>query len=86
VGDQVKLDYTASNVSLTSGGTYDAANEQLSIVGSSVTPTYDRAGNMTTLTSEETKGTFYFSRCEEERGAVESEHGDKSKGGTHNRR
>jgi hypothetical protein len=34
----------------------------------------------------ETKGTFYFFRCEEERGAVESEHGDKSKGGTHNRR
>jgi RHS repeat-associated protein len=48
------LDALGNNVSTLNGGTYNAANEETSIVGSSTTPTYDAAGNMTTLQSGDT--------------------------------
>ncbi len=48
------LDSLGNNISTTTGGTYDAANEETSIAGSSVTPAYDAAGNMTVLSSGDT--------------------------------
>jgi RHS repeat-associated protein len=45
------LDALGNNVSETTGGTYNAANEQETIVGSQVSPDYDAAGNMIVLSS-----------------------------------
>jgi len=44
-------DSLGNNVSTATGGTYNSANEETAIVGNAVTPTYDAAGNMTTLSS-----------------------------------
>jgi len=48
------LDSLGNNLNTSTGGTYNAANEQTTIAGSSVTPTYDAAGNMTTLSTGNT--------------------------------
>ncbi len=59
------LDSLGNNISTTTGGTYDAANEETSIVGSSVTPAYDAAGNMIVLSSGGTAKYDAWNRLEE---------------------